>query len=237
MGKLAMWGAVAGGAEGWQQNIERKLASEAAAIDAAREERITKLKHKQTTELESMRQEGATGRTEMEITGRKEIEDIRGWNQEQGIVLRANYQMQEAGAGREFEAEQRQLDRESRERIAKIQSGARSSGAKKALERFEPRVLSTSEANEYGIAIETDTPAIYDKAQGKWYLQQGDRLVLPGTPSERIARAPREAVKALLANPGRADIFQNEYGYLPIDYLGVLNEAAMSLYVPQQGQQ
>ena len=118
-----------------------------------------------------------------------------------------------------------QLDRESRERIAKIQTSATSAGARRALSRYEAKILSKSEANEYGIPIEVDTPAVFDKLSAKWYLQEGDQLRMPGE-TEQSRRAPAGAIGALYSEPERASAFYNKYKYLPMDYLGVINEAA-----------
>lgn len=237
MGSLAMWGAVAGGAEGVSGEITRRqeaeATAEAARIDQAREERMMKLRQaheekmagrreEHEKSLETQRQGGREALAEMDYEKALDVETIRNV-----------YAGERQGAKIESDESEGALDRSSRERIARIQAAGSSAGARRALSRYEARVLTVSEAQEYGLPIEKDTPAVFDKLGAQWYVQEGDKLRFPGEEEKAIRANPR-AVQALYAAPERAAEFYQKYKYLPIDYLGVINEAAAGLYAEQQ---
>lgn len=239
MGKLALWGAVSGGAEAAGEHIKEKETREAEAaaadIDHKREMALERLRQRSATERTGMQQTGATERTGMQIDAQR---DIAGLEQEGAMSrveregeIRSDLQSSEQA----WMAEENQLDRESRERIARYTSGVSSAAARAARERFKPKILTVTEANEQypGLSMEKDTPAIYDEMAGTWYIQQGDKYVLPDTKPAQIARAPQAAVQHLFENPQLATEFikprdQGGYGYLPLGFMQALRAAEYS---------
>lgn len=233
MGKLALWGAVSGGAEAAGEHIKEKETREAEAaaadIDHKREMALERLRQRSATERTGMQQTGATERTGMQIDAQRDISA----SEQQAAMdrvraegdIRRDLQAEEQA----FRAEQGLLDRESRERITRITSGTSSAAAKAARERFQSKVLTVAEANEAfpQLMVEKDTPAIYDEFAATWYLQQGDKYIPAGRESGQIARAPQRAVEHLFKNPQLASEFvkprdQGGYGYLPLGFMQVL---------------
>lgn len=225
MGKLAMWGAVAGGAEGYQTELANREKREAAAIDEQRQERLLKMQQAHSEKMAGRREEHE--KALQKTRGEQAVTQIGAQGENQLAVVDATM-----GGRGELQDDQQafltienQLDRESREKIA---AASRSAAAIKAAKRFEAKILSVGEANEYGIKIETDAPGVYDKESGTWFLQKGDKLVLPeSTPPEGgYARANQTHVDNLYKNPDRVLEFVSKFGYAPIGVLSLLNRAA-----------
>ena len=226
MGKLALWGAVAGGAKGYQKELANREKRETADIDEARQARFAKMK---------MEHDEA-----MAARGEKHDQDMAG--------LKSDYTLKEIGARgesqqeidqarigattesqlgvqddrQEFDEEQNRLDRLSREKIAKL---SRTGAATAASKRFQPKIITVAEASEFpGLKNEVDQPAVYDTQAGKWYIQKGDKLLLPGNDAPET-KAPNKAVDALYKDPSLMPAFQAKYGYIPADVLEILNGA------------
>lgn len=230
MGKLAMWGAVAGAGKGLHEvSTERQKAEIRAGeskIDHERNMAIERFRATKAEELESQRQEGATDRTNIGAET-----DITTTEMQVGGAQTRTETTTDAAADRQndqqaFQMEESSLDRASAERIASLRASASSASIRAALERFEPKVLTVQEAAQYGMTNDVDTPAVYDKQEGRWYVQEGNRYILPGTPAESIRRAPTEAENHLFSNPGNANSFLSTYSYLPMGFLNVLRGPA-----------
>lgn len=238
MGKLALWGAVAGGAEEVKENIKEQQAAaaeaEKASIDHAREMAMERLRQRGQKDVVGMQQEGATQRTGMQIEGQRDVQELAGSQAMERVEAEGGIRTELQDDEQAFQAEQAQLDRESSERIARYTSGVSSAAAKAARERFKPKVLTVTEANEQfpQLQVEQDTPAIYDEFSATWYLQQGDRYIPAGRESGQVARAPQKAIEHLFKNPQLATEFvkprdQGGYGYLPLGFMQVLRQYDM----------
>jgi len=225
MGKLALWGAVAGGAKGYQKELANREKREAADLDEARQARFAKMKMEHDEKLAGRSEEHdknmaglKSDYTIAEIGARGEVQQAVDQSR---IGATTESQLGVQDDRQEFDAEQNKLDRESREKIAKI---ARSPNASAAAKRFQAKTLTVTEAQAKGMPIEQDTPAVFDTKAGKWYVQQGSMLLYPGD-EEPERPAPSQAIDALYKNPGHLSAFYDKYGYAPTDMLEILNAA------------
>ncbi len=231
MGKLALYGAIAGGAEGAQTHLSNIEKTKAADADAARKERLQKLKMAHDERLAGRREKHEMKMEELKQTGRETLESMSGTNKLDVEFIRQEYAGERLGSQLEHDASEGALDRASREKIAKIDAAASSRSARNALKRYSMKTLKRGEQHpDYpGLVVETDTPVIEDPVTGSVYIPKADKLYLwdQDNPSpEPKANANQRHVDALLKNPAMADQFYNKFGYLPRDFLYVLNEAA-----------
>lgn len=242
MGSLALWRGIEGAGKGMSQLAEQRMADESyekrSGIDEAREQRMEKLRQENRIEIQS--QSDAAAMERLEVSGEQavdqihergdearttqaegheqnlEVEDTRAFNAEQRQIIDQNWQSVE-----------KQLDRESRERIAMMGAGAGSSANKlldKHLNRYTSKTLTKGEANEHGIVMsETQMPATYDDLEGVWYLQKDNMLFMP---NESGVYEPRNMDKltdahlnALYQNPDKKGDFLQRYGFLPVHFL------------------
>lgn len=209
MGGLAKWGAIAGGASGAQQNIEYARKKEMADLDEQRETRLKQLED----QMASQRQE----------RGFQQQEKMQGMKGEQATKLQGGaqeFKSAEAEKQRQFEAVQTDKELEAKKEVAGIQAGAKGSSA--GLKRWEAKTTTQTRTGQNGIPEQYDSVALFDKASGRTYIQQGSRFVPQGTDPKAVRRAPREAIADLLSNTSKADAFIEAYNYLPIEFFGAL---------------
>lgn len=211
MGKLAMWGAVAGGAEGYQTELANREKRDAAKIDEARQERFAKMK---MAHDESMA--GRSERHDQKMAGltskyAKEEIGARGEVQQAVDTNRIAAQAEDATALQDdrqaHEVSENSLDRASREAIAALSKSQPSAAAIEAAKRFKSKMMKTTRMNpDTGMEEEVDTPGLFDETSKLHYAQKGSSFYLPGdVPSdEEIAeRKANEDQYAALASEGR----------------------------------
>jgi hypothetical protein len=218
-----------------QEQDDRK---EMADIDRQRQEALQRLKQKHETAIQetkgdqSLEQIGATGEAQIEVV---KARDKGAMERQEDAQAHADVQFDDKML---FDREQKALDRASKEKIAEIGATARSKGStdpkvKAMMERFVPKILTVAEAQENGLTADKDQPAIYDEMTAAWYIQEGNKYVLPDTDAKQIARAPASAVDFLFDNPQYMTEFikpksEGGYGYLPLGIMSVLKAHDMA---------
>jgi hypothetical protein len=229
MGSLAKWGAVAGAAKGAEKALDVRVERENAAIDEARAARLLALKQKHETMMQGTKGEQAVEQIETRGDVQKEL---------QGTEIAAEKDMYEIEAedkqfAREdiqtFTAEQAALDRESAEGIAAQKISASHAARNRVNDRFQAKNLTETEKGDWGIDLETDVPAVFDKLSGITYIQEGRKLVMAGDKSKPRDVEPTDAhIKLLYEKPEQADKFYDMFGYLPVGYLGLIQSVNAS---------
>jgi hypothetical protein len=240
MGSLALWRGVEGVGKGMGQLAEQRMADESyekrAGIDEARAQRLEKLKQEHTLEVTGVQQEGAM---ERQVAG------------DEAAMSRTEVQQramdERAAADRESRERTTAMTGESRETVErmgiaagkydKVGSGASDPRFKAIVDKYEAKTLTVSQASELNPSnplfnVDKDTPAIYDGTT--WYLQQGDKYVLPDTEPKLPAKRA-EAEAWVLEDPmGRGTTYRQTYGYLPVGYFDRLRnqELAAAGYDP-----
>ena len=213
MGKLAMWGAVAGGAQGYQKELANREKRDAAKIDEQREARFAKMKMGHDEAMASRSE--AHDKNMAGLKNDYTIQEIgaRGEAQKEVDASRIGEQGEVSSTlqddAQAHKTEENVLDRESRERIAALSRTGPSAAAIEAAKRFAPKMMKTTRMNpDTNMEEETDAPGLYDKESGLHYAQKGTDFYLPGdTPSEEdiAMRKMNENKYAALASEGRED--------------------------------
>lgn len=210
MSKLALWGAVAGAAEGAEKNIENRRKSEEADLDEQREIRLKELEDRLRggREAGNIKERGA----QAEALQAKQQSFTAGESEKTRSA-----KSEEERLSREHEAAQSELDRASEERMNDITAGSKGSG-----KRWEFKTSTQTRTGEGGIPEQYDVVSLSDKGSGRTFVQKGSRFIPQGTEPGSIRRAPRAAIADLLANTDQADAFLEAYNYLPIEFFGAV---------------
>lgn len=250
MGTFALWGAIGGAAKGAEKGLLMKAEDESyekrAKIDEARERRLEELRQKGRMDVQSaadkaaMERLGEQGQQSLEEIGARgeearttqeagheqamELEGERAFNQEQLQVIEQNWKSIENELDR-----LNRLDVADRQRAA---SGSSNPLVKAYIDRYEKSQLTEQQMNEYGIPMsQRDLPLTYDKMDGKYYAQEGDKLYLANAERPDLSKyeSPgQEHLEALAADPIRYELqFINSFGYLPGWFLGAKMSAGL----------
>jgi hypothetical protein len=213
MGTLATWGAIAGGAKGFAEGVEKDQEIKQHKLDQEREERLMQMRMKHD---ESM----ATTRFDRE----KEMQTAE-WGQEEKMTeAERNWKASQETGKQTFEGQQGALDRASREKIANIEADAREKTSKASSKnKWTSGTRKIQGVNEDGMPIEKTVQTMTSPTSNITYVQKGD--IWTWDESEGRAnppvRMPKERDKAeadLLSNPTEANIegYMRRFGYLPL---------------------
>lgn len=150
-------------------------------------------------------------------------------------------------AGREadrrvWQSSENDLDRKLKRELADMEAKlAKSSGKagqemlKRQLDRYEAQKVKDTHFSGSVPVGESETPAIFDKLTGTWYVAKGDRLYYPDDlkeGSESTAGKPPpnpKHIAGLYAKPAMASDFYGKFGYLPKGYLQALMKHDLGL--------
>jgi hypothetical protein len=251
MGQLALWGAIGGAAKGAEKHLLNRAADESyekrAGIDEAREKRMAQLQQDFRIDITDREQAGAMERqgaadeaamARLEKTGeqaeslegvrqsgRERLEDQRAFNQEQLQVIEQNWQSVE-----------KERDRISNmnvaERRAAIATSSNPALLKALIGRYEKTQLTEQEMNEYGIPMsQRDLPLTYDRMDGKYYAQEGDKLFLANSEKPDLSKYEKPTdpyLEKLAEDPVRYEgQFLQSFGYLPNWFLAAKMNAGL----------
>ena len=200
MGKLALWGAVAGGAKGYQKELANREKREATAIDEARQARFAKMKMEHDEALAARGEQH-----DKDMAGLKSdytIKEIgaRGESQQEvdqsRIGATTESQLEVLDARNEHDASEGALDRASREKIAELGRSKPTAAAIEAARRYKPGKTKTTRLNpDTGMEEIYEVPSLFDKESNLTYEQHGTDFYLPGAVPSREEIAARRAAE------------------------------------------
>lgn len=220
MGKLALYGALAGAAEGLGKQGETERAAEASAaaakqasraeeIEAQRELRLQNLKHRQN--LERDRSASTLGHAQ-----NVELETVKsGLKNEASTSARASDQ--------EFKSKENLLERDHETRLQELKNKnsleLANKKSKTQTSRWKMNSTKRSTMGPDGMKEEPVT-TLTDKETGATYEQKGSMFIPQGVDTTQYPKPPNlaKAAKWLIANPQNSDAFIEAYGYLPAAY-------------------
>ena len=193
MGKLALYGALAGAGEAIENSAKDRAAAAAAEIDDAREMRLESLR--QRNELEKINEEASL---RAQAGERKQTQEQR-FNVEQNDLQRAH----------EIRLE------EMRQTAAKDAANLRNS----TKTTKSPWKISSTKRAVTGPDGFTEEPVttITNERTGATYEQNGNMFVPQGIDVSKMPK-PKDRQKAeqwIVQNPENVDVFVETYGYLP----------------------
>lgn len=215
MGKLAMWGAIGGAAEGVQKNIEQTNKEKMMDLDEARTMRILAITQKHQSTMQSTDITAREGMQQTDIDAEKERQKIGidAQRDQQGAGFEHDVDIQ--GSEQSFKRVENDKDRASAERIA----STRADGSTGKSKRWTSKVTTSTRPGPNGIPEQFDSLVVFDNQDAVTYQQQGDKFVPQGTEPASIRRAPKSAIKNLMENQDTVDDFLEMYNYLPVQYL------------------
>lgn len=213
MGSLATWGAIAGGAKGFAEGVEKNEEIKQHKLDQEREERLLQMRQRHEESMADTRykrdlsmQQGEWGQEE------KMTEAERNWKASQETGKQA------------FESRESAKDRASREKIANIEAESREKSSKSSSkDKWSSGTRKIQTTDENGMPTEKTVQTMTSPTSNITYVQKGDIWTWDesdGRPNPPV-RMPKERDKAeadLLSNPTEANIegYMRRFGYLPL---------------------
>ena len=188
----------------------------------AREERLAALENERQMALVKMQQEFQSAQNDKDRTLTKDIADKDRQVQVGANMERSDYHKKDL-ALRESEG---RADRESREKIAKIDANSRAAAAAARGNKSGWKVnkVATESMTKEG-SMSKREDIVITSPRGTTFKQQGDMFVPQGsTPRIPKNRAAMEA--RLRENPEAADEFASTFGYLPSWYLNYASQGS-----------
>jgi len=230
MVKLAKWGAVAGLGEGIVKNAETAIKREDDVLEEQRTQRLENIRNSNAIKRDKVRASEDRKRTEMEITGRSDLQDVQiEATATEGVKNRTGEMavQEERSAGALAVAKVNQANKDKKKWTSN-------------------RIKGGKEMNAEGSIVEyPDSIAVTDPYSSLTFVQRGNKLLLQGVkyakiPDEqdprgfivRLINADTGMPYAYLPNPKAENAaekqalkseedgmaFQKAFGYLPISY-------------------
>ena len=227
MGKLAVYGALAGVGQTVAKLGDEKAKAQAAQaqgeIAEAREKRIAEFNSGLRTKEQGAQNEFTAGQAATQRDFQKTLSREEQAAQNDRSLNELDSREKQSEAERKARASEGAADRDNRVKVAEIGAGARGAGKEgdrfniKTEKRVKPPPVG-ADGRPVGLGEEYEATTITDKRSGETFEQQGDKFVPQGGNVTKVA-GPKNVQRLLTAtDPAAVDVFVQTYGYLPAEF-------------------
>lgn len=226
MGKLALFGALAGAGQAVVKGAELKAKEQAEVrlgdIAEARERRIAEFNSGLRTQEQGVQNEFVAG----QATKQQDFQKTMSREEQAAQTDRNTADLQsresEGAASRKLQASEGSADRANRLDVANIGAGARADAKNKRFtiekqKRTSPPPLG-ADGNPVGVGSEYEATVVTINDTGETFEQQNDKFLPQGGSVKKVAGAKNVQRLIEATDPAAVDQFVQIYGYLPAEF-------------------